>query len=146
MFSVLFSVVRKRYEAKNSPRSFLSLNSEHLAEGPALLMNWKSTEDRTLQRMTHCKQDGRHVPSPASETSAVSPCTVGGKLALVCSLLGATEHSVACNRAHRGCPVNINNSESMAHSSFIPLLTNVLLSSFIIQKEQTGTGLWVKSC
>lgn len=89
-------------------------------------MSWKSTEHvhrerRDFERMTHCKQDGRHVPSSACGTSAMSPCAVGGKLAMVsvCSLIGATEHSVACHRPqwiHARCPLNINNRESIACS------------------------------
>lgn len=35
---------RKEEKEKTPPRSFLSLNSEHLARGPAVLMSWKSTE------------------------------------------------------------------------------------------------------
>lgn len=31
--------------------------------------------------MSHCKQDGRHVPSPACGTSAMSPEAAGGKQA-----------------------------------------------------------------
>lgn len=100
-----FLLCEKMKLKKKPPKSFLSLNSEHLARGPAALMSWKSTEHvhrerRDFERMTHCKQDGRHVPSSACGTSAMSPCAVGGKLAMVsvCSLIGATEHSVACHR------------------------------------------------
>lgn len=54
--SVLFVVVQKQ-EKKNPPRSFLSLNSEHLARGPAVLVNWKSTEHVHRDRQDFTKDD-----------------------------------------------------------------------------------------
>lgn len=150
---------KKKNEEKIPARSFHSLNSEHLARGPAVLMSWKSTEHVHRERQDFRrgwvivnKTGGMFPSSPACGTSAMSPRTVGGKLAVVsvCSPLGATERSVACHKAqwiHGRCRLNINNRGERRLQPLISFSHSCLPSSLNkVRRGLSGIDLWAKLC
>lgn len=74
------NLCKKREKRKEKRlRDGFSLNSEHLARVPAVLMSWKSTEQVHREGTKGCKQDRGRVPASVCWTAS-SPCTAGGKL------------------------------------------------------------------
>lgn len=135
------SLVRGKRVGGLPPRSFLSLNSEHLVGGPAVLMSWKSTEHvRTesqdffffffSERMTHCQQDGKHSPSPAWGAAAVSPSAA------------APLRGSACHGSEG--PESYAAGILITERSQISLLSSVFLCSNAFPKVRPGIDLRVE--